>query len=118
MEYVFVGLMAILYLVILMGIGRNLHASGTAALLIGFQQGELVASLAAKNDALEDALHSIKTLSGMLPICANCKKIRDDQGFYQQIEHYITEHSEAEFTHGICPDCAKNLYPDVNPSDN
>ena len=65
------------------------------------------------NAELQEATGAIKLLSGLLPICANCKKIRDDQGYYQQIEHYITEHSEAEFTHGICPDCAKELYPEI-----
>ena len=61
---------------------------------------------------LQDALASVKQLSGMLPICASCKKIRDDKGYWNQIEGYIREHSEAEFSHGICPDCMKKLYPD------
>lgn len=116
-EHASIGIMGILYLGMLTGIGRNLHNSGAASFIIGFQKGELAESLATKNEALEDALSSIKTLSGMLPICANCKKIRDDQGYYQQIEHYITEHSEAQFTHGICPDCAKKLYPDIKYPD-
>ncbi len=60
---------------------------------------------------LKNALTELKTLSGLLPICASCKKIRDDQGYWNQIELYITDHSEAEFSHGICPDCAKKLYP-------
>jgi PAS domain S-box-containing protein len=60
---------------------------------------------------LQEALSKIKTLSGFLPICSSCKKIRDDQGYWQQIESYIRDHSEAEFSHGICPDCAKKLYP-------
>ena len=60
---------------------------------------------------LEKALEQIKSLKGMLPICASCKKIRKDDGYWQQIEMYIVEHSEAEFSHGICPDCAKTLYP-------
>ncbi|MCX5854579.1 MAG: hypothetical protein NTZ24_08445, partial [Deltaproteobacteria bacterium] len=60
---------------------------------------------------LRDALSKIKTLSGMLPICASCKKIRDDTGYWNQIESYIKHHSEAEFSHGICPECAKILYP-------
>ncbi|MEN8143230.1 MAG: response regulator, partial [Thermodesulfobacteriota bacterium] len=54
----------------------------------------------------------VKTLSGMLPICASCKKVRDDKGYWNQIESYITNHSEAEFSHGICPDCVKEIYPD------
>jgi DNA repair exonuclease SbcCD ATPase subunit len=61
---------------------------------------------------LRDALSKIKTLSGMLPICSSCKKIRDDKGYWNQIESYIKSHSEAEFSHSICPECAKNIYPD------
>ncbi len=62
----------------------------------------------------EQALREIKTLRGFLPICASCKKIKDDHGYWKQIESYIKEHSEAEFSHGICPDCAKKLYPDID----
>ena len=60
---------------------------------------------------LEASLAKVKQLSGLLPICANCKKIRDDQGYWQQIEIYIRDHSEAEFSHGICPECMEKLYP-------
>ncbi|MEW6364769.1 MAG: two-component regulator propeller domain-containing protein [Acidobacteriota bacterium] len=59
---------------------------------------------------VDDALAKIKVLSGLLPICAWCKKVRDDQGYWSQIESYIKKHSEAEFTHGICPECARKLY--------
>jgi hypothetical protein len=52
-------------------------------------------------------------LSGLLPICANCKKIRDDQGYWNQVEVYVGSHSEATFSHGICPDCFKKLYPEL-----
>lgn len=61
---------------------------------------------------LQGALANIKTLSGLLPICASCKKIRDDGGYWSQIESYISAHSHAEFSHGICPECAKQLYPE------
>lgn len=61
---------------------------------------------------LQNALSQIKTLSGLLPICASCKKIRDDQGYWNQIESYISEHSQAEFSHSICPECVKKLYPE------
>ncbi len=61
---------------------------------------------------LQEALASIKTLSGLLPICFSCKQIRDDKGYWNQIDTYIRDHTEAEFTHGICPACAKRLYPD------
>lgn len=60
---------------------------------------------------LKDALYTVKTLRGFLPICASCKKIRDDAGYWNQIESYIQTHSEAQFSHSICPDCAKKLYP-------
>jgi len=61
---------------------------------------------------LRDALTQVKQLSGLLPICASCKKIRDDKGYWTQIETYISEHSEALFSHAICPDCGKKLYPE------
>lgn len=60
---------------------------------------------------LQEALAQVKTLKGFIPICANCKKIRDDEGFWKSVEKYISEHSEARFSHGICPDCASILYP-------
>ena len=63
---------------------------------------------------LQKAISEIKTLSGLLPICASCKMIRDDKGYWKQIESYIKEHSEAEFSHSICPDCAKRLYPEFH----
>jgi PleD family two-component response regulator len=66
-----------------------------------------------RNEELRKALAKIKTLSGLLPICASCKKIRDDQGYWTQLESYISEHSEAEFTHGCCPECMKKLYPEM-----
>jgi PAS domain S-box-containing protein len=62
---------------------------------------------------LQEALAKVKTLNGFLPICASCKKIRDDEGYWEQIEKYISEHSEAVFSHGICPECAKKLYPQL-----
>ena len=60
---------------------------------------------------LQEALAKAKLLSGLLPICASCKKIRDDKGYWNQIELYIWEHSEAEFSHGLCPECTEKLYP-------
>jgi len=62
---------------------------------------------------VEQAVAQIKVLSGLLPICASCKKIRDDTGYWSQMETYIHAHSEAEFSHGICPDCTEKLYPGV-----
>ena len=66
----------------------------------------------------EKVVSELKVLSGLLPICASCKKIRDDKGYWSQIESYIKANSEAEFSHGICPECAKELYPDfIVPKD-
>ena len=62
---------------------------------------------------LTDALAQIKTLKGLLPICSSCKKIRDDMGYWNTLEKYIMEHSEAEFTHGICPDCIRKYFPEA-----
>jgi PAS domain S-box-containing protein len=62
---------------------------------------------------LRDALVNVKTLRGLLPICSHCKKIRDDKGYWNQIESYIRDHSGAEFSHGMCPECLKKLYPDL-----
>ena len=67
---------------------------------------------------LQASLSEIKKLSGLLPICSSCKKIRDDKGYWNQIESYIREHSEAEFTHSICPECSKKLYPDFYKENN
>lgn len=63
---------------------------------------------------LEKALDDVKVLSGLLPICAYCKKIRDDKGYWQQIEEYISTHSDADFSHSICPDCIKKHFPGYN----
>jgi DNA repair exonuclease SbcCD ATPase subunit len=62
---------------------------------------------------LAKLLKELKTLQGLLPICSNCKKIRDDQGYWKRLEHYLQEHSQATFSHGLCPDCLKELYPDL-----
>ena len=69
--------------------------------------------LAEKNRELEQTLQEVKVLRGFIPICASCKKIRDDKGYWQQIETYIQERSEALFSHSICKDCMKKLYPDL-----
>jgi hypothetical protein len=61
---------------------------------------------------LEDALSQVQTLKGMIPICTSCKKIRDDHGYWLQVEQYISTHSSAEFSHSFCPDCLQKLYPD------
>lgn len=64
-----------------------------------------------KNDDLERAMGEIRQLSGLLPICASCKRIRDEQGDWNLLETYISQRSEAKFSHGLCPECASRLYP-------
>lgn len=59
---------------------------------------------------LQEALANVKTLSGLLPICASCKKIRNDDGYWTLVETYVSDHSDAQFSHGICPDCGEELY--------
>ncbi|MCK9420574.1 MAG: PAS domain S-box protein [Nitrospirae bacterium] len=61
---------------------------------------------------LQEALEKVKTLRGFIPICASCKKVRDDKGYWTQVEAYVSEHSLAEFSHSICPECMKKLYPE------
>ncbi len=65
---------------------------------------------------LKNSLAQVRTLAGMLPICSSCKKIRDDQGYWEQVEVYIRDRSDAEFSHSICPECADRLYPEYSNS--
>ncbi len=71
-------------------------------------------ALEEERDKLRQALEEIKQLSGLLPICANCKKIRNDSGYWDQIELYIQKHSDAQFSHTLCPCCSRELYPDLD----
>ena len=75
--------------------------------IVGLQQ-----ALGVRVSELQQALGSVRTLSGLLPICAYCKRIRDDQDYWKQIEHYLSEHSNARFSHGICPDCMRKHLPE------
>jgi phosphoserine phosphatase RsbU/P len=80
-----------------------------ARVQVGVRMVELQQSLADRVRALEEALTRVKQLQGLLPICSYCKKIRDDQNYWQQVESYIAEHSQAQFSHSICPDCYEKL---------
>ena len=79
---------------------------------VTIQKRELLIQKLALADALDEARHSIKILRGLLPICAGCKSIREDNGYWKRIEDYLQVHSELEFSHGICPDCVEKLYPE------
>lgn len=69
-------------------------------------------------EQLQQALAQVKKLSGLIPICAHCKKIRNDAGYWQKVESYIQQHSEAKFTHGLCPDCTHIYFPDDDETSN
>lgn len=88
------------------GIAELLGKSYERRLIIG-EREKLIGEL-------QNALQEVKTLTGLLPICASCKKIRNDQGYWERIERYIGERSSVQFSHGICPECAQKLYPDLN----
>lgn len=75
---------------------------------------EINSSLQAANADLESALAEVRQLRGIIPICASCKKIRDDQGFWHRVEAYVEDHSDAQFSHGICPECRDELYPSLS----
>lgn len=97
-------------------IGKPFHADELCARVdVGRRLTEARLALAAKVAELQAALDHIKTLRGIVPICSGCKKIRDDQGYWSQVEAYITKHSEARFTHGLCPECIPKYFPDLPP---
>jgi sigma-B regulation protein RsbU (phosphoserine phosphatase) len=78
---------------------------------VGRRMIDMQTQLAAKVDELRLALEQVRTLRGIVPICSSCKNIRDDKGYWRQVETYVRDHTEAEFSHGVCPDCMKELYP-------
>ncbi|MBU0907994.1 MAG: hypothetical protein KKA54_17385 [Proteobacteria bacterium] len=78
------------------------------------ERRRIEADLQEKKHKLEEALAQVKTLRGFLPICSSCKKIRDDKGYWKQIETYVREHSDAQFSHSVCPECARRIYPDLD----
>mgnify|MGYP001244480900 CR=1 FL=1 len=88
-----------------------------ARVKVGCRLVETQDALAAKIEELRHALDQIKTLRGIVPICASCKKIRDDKGYWSQVEVYVRDHTEAQFSHGICPECMTQLYPEFAQDD-
>ena len=82
-----------------------------ARIEVGRRLVKMQDSLASKVEELRQAIDQIKTLRGIVPICASCKKIRDDQGYWNQVEVYVRDHTEAEFSHSLCQECMKKLYP-------
>ncbi len=88
-----------------------------ARIEVGKRMVELQAALAYKVQELQKALNEVRTLSGLIPICSYCKKIRNDKGFWQQVEVYVRDHTGANFTHGICPECTDKLLADLAKDD-
>jgi hypothetical protein len=86
---------------------RNLRSNLKARQRAEAERERLIAEL-------QEALANVKTLKGLIPICSSCKKVRDDQGYWTQLETYLAQHSEAEFSHGLCLDCMRKLYPDYS----
>jgi phosphoserine phosphatase RsbU/P len=82
-----------------------------ARIEVGRRMIEMRFELNEKVKQLKQALAEVRTLKGIVPICANCKNVRDDQGYWNRVESYLNEHTEADFTHAVCPDCMKRLYP-------
>jgi len=72
-----------------------------------------LAEIRENNSQLERQLAEIRTLRGLLPICSGCKRVRNDQGYWEELEHYVRQYSDAQFSHGLCPSCARRLYPEL-----
>lgn len=81
---------------------------------VGRRMIEMQDALADKVEELREAIEQIRTLRGIVPICGHCKQIRDDTGYWHQLEAYVRDHTEAEFSHGICPQCMRKLYPEFS----
>ncbi len=81
------------------------------------EMANMARDLHKKNNELQEAHSKIKILAGIVPICMHCKQIRDDEGYWKQLESYITEHSEAQFSHGICDKCLEKYHPNLQPND-
>jgi DNA-binding response OmpR family regulator len=88
-----------------------------ARIEVGRRMIEMRFELNEKVEELSQALAEVRTLKGIVPICANCKNVRDDQGYWNRVETYLNEHTEADFTHAVCPDCMKRLYPQFKDDD-
>lgn len=122
--HIAMGIMVLIYSVLILSIARSISATTRSYIeekdrseeLNRELESEITDRIKAEEERerliseLQEALSKVKTLSGLLPICSSCKKIRDDKGYWNQIESYIKRHSEADFTHSICPDCTAKLY--------
>jgi CheY-like chemotaxis protein len=95
-------------------LARSLTTKWLLARQAQLRLDELVEMVQERTRSLQEALANVRTLNGLLPICAACKKIRDDNGYWQRVESFVQKHSEAQFTHGMCPECVKKWYPEID----
>ena len=100
--------------VIVVDDGSEDHGELRARVQVGSRVVQLQSALAERVNELEEAIASVKTLQGLLPICCYCKKIRDDGNYWHRVESYISGHANVRFSHGICPDCNEKLKADLN----
>ncbi len=100
-----------------MGVAETLAVQAARALENAELYQQLERKVSERTAELEEALRKVRTLKGLIPICASCKKVRDDQGYWSQVEEYISARSEADFTHGLCPDCLKRYYDEYNEAE-
>lgn len=94
-------------------VGSSIHYAAIVLEQLHWQKANLEHLVAERTESLQAALDEIRTLSGIVPICSYCKQIRDDRGYWEQVETYVERHSQATFTHGICPDCFKEHFPEL-----
>ncbi len=104
------GMVGLIVLIVRLRVANLARSKAALEVLVADRTEEL----RHRNGELTEALGRVKQLSGLLPICATCKKIRDDKGYWNQLESYISDHSEVDFSHGICPDCVGTLFPDYS----
>jgi len=104
------GAVGVIFLIVRLRVANLARSKAALEVLVTARTEEL----RGRNIELTEALGRVKQLSGLLPICASCKKIRDDRGYWNQLEQYISDHSDVGFSHGICPDCVGDLFPDYS----
>ena len=106
------GLMLLMGTLFSVAAGLFAHSLESSRTYLEEQIIKRTEELEQRNESLQKVLREVKVLQGFLPICAACKKIRNDQGYWENLEDYIQSHSEAEFSHGLCKECMIRLYPD------
>lgn len=105
--------LTVVFAVVMLIVHRHVHRALLGHLDTVARLSHSEAAQARLIGELQQTIAEVKTLTGLLPICASCKKVRDDTGYWSSVEHYVTEHTNAQFSHGVCPECFPKLYPDI-----